>query len=508
MTRNRVWIALVVCFVLSFAGLALAQDVVKSGNSDALLDVLKTLQHKGVLTQQEYTQLKDRVNDEAQQPQAAPYLQTVAAQESEEKAMNVVSAMEHGVGIHTGRFDVAFDGEVNGFFIHNRPDTKQTFAVGGGCALCQISTGTQAIGGTGENNSDWSVRSGLLPSKLGISISTQEHGWNVAAYFGMWPAIGSGNGSSSTAGGQSDIDFRQNFATLGHKGFVTLKIGRDLGFFGQEAILNDMTLPGAGAPAPAGLGHGNAGNQIYVTFGRIGDGYIYTDFIPQVSYISPNFKGLQGSIGVFQPFQEQAPGLAPGSSALTGNSQPQIQGKLTYTAKPHHGVGVKLWGNFITQKETANATIVEPTTTLHIGDGIRATGGDYGFSATFHGLNIVGYAYNGWGLGTTELLLGGLGLNHAGNIDVRASQGWYGQGTYTIKKNTFGVSYGQSNLSPTASDVTKGIVRCNASYIAQYRLAVTSWDNLVAEYSHNTAENQAGEKGTNDSLALGTIVFF
>jgi hypothetical protein len=53
-----------------------------------------------------------------------------------------------------------------------------------------------------------------------------------------------------------------------------------------------------------------------------------------------------------------------------------------------------------------------------------------------------------------------------------------------------------------------GFVRNNASYIGQYRFAVTRWDNLVAEYSHNTAKNQAGFKGDNDSYALGTIVFF
>ena len=47
--------------------------------------------------------------------------------------------------------------------------------------------------------------------------------------------------------GVPGIDFRQQFATLGQAHFGTLKIGRDLGLFGQEAILNDMTLLGAGS---------------------------------------------------------------------------------------------------------------------------------------------------------------------------------------------------------------------------------------------------------------------
>ena len=54
--------------------------------------------------------------------------------------------------------------------------------------------------------------------------------------------------NGSIALGTPGIDFRQQFATLGRAHLGTLKIGRDLGLFGQEAILNDMTLLGAGSP--------------------------------------------------------------------------------------------------------------------------------------------------------------------------------------------------------------------------------------------------------------------
>ena len=51
MTRNRVWIAVVAGFVLSFANLVYAQNVTPStNNSDAMVDVLKTLETKGVIT--------------------------------------------------------------------------------------------------------------------------------------------------------------------------------------------------------------------------------------------------------------------------------------------------------------------------------------------------------------------------------------------------------------------------------------------------------------------------
>ena len=38
--------------------------------------------------------------------------------------MNNVTMMAYGVGFHTGRFDVTFTGEVNGFYVHDRPDTN------------------------------------------------------------------------------------------------------------------------------------------------------------------------------------------------------------------------------------------------------------------------------------------------------------------------------------------------------------------------------------------------
>jgi predicted porin len=512
MTRNRVWIALVVCFVFSFANVMFAAGPASS-NSDALLDVLSTLQQKGVLTQQEYNQLKDRVTEEQAKKQAAPQLQTVAMED--ESAMqhgeNVVSAMSSGVGFHTGRFDVAFDGEVNGFLVHNRPWSQ---GLPSGCVLCQIAQ---------DPRTSNSVRSGLLPSKLGIKISTQEHGWDVAVYFGLWPAIQSSNYTSretgigldgalvypgsSLAGGTPGIDMRQNFATLHHAKFGTLLIGRQLGLFGQEGILNDITLLGAGST--------NGGNQFpsNVTFGRIGVGYIYTDFIPQITYSSPSFSGFQGSIGVMQPFDDPLAelGLTTPVNNLNAHTQPMIQGKLTYTMKPTHGVTLKAWGNFVTQKLTSTIG----TGTIAPGDGLRATGVDYGFNLGYHGLTIVGYGYNGWGIGTTALMFGGEGINSGFTAPTeRPSQGWYGQAAYTVNKHTFGFSYGQSNLSPAnATDLAFGtvggaLIRLNASYVGQYRYAVTSWDNLVAEYTHTISKNQALEEGNDETISLGTIVFF
>ncbi len=49
------------------------------------------------------------------------------------------------------------------------------------------------------------------------------------------------------------------------------------------------------APAPAFLGGST-------TLGRIGVGYIYTDWIPQISYTTPSFSGFSFAGGMFQTF--------------------------------------------------------------------------------------------------------------------------------------------------------------------------------------------------------------
>ncbi len=507
MSKTRVWIAVVACFVLCFANLLYAESAPSSTNTGAMVDVLKTLESKGVISHQEFETLKQKVTTEAEQAAAAPQLRTIAMQDTEGKAMNVVSAMDSGVGFHAGRFDIAFSGEVNGFYVHDRPDTSSPIA----CDICQVSQATRSNG---------SIRSGLLPSDLSIKISTQEHGWDVAVFFGLWPSINNnhngpggmggveGSFGQTTAVSTPGIDMRQNFATLGRPGFGTLKVGRDLGLFAQEAILNDITLLGAGTP----FGNTFPGN---VTLGRIGVGYIYTDFIPQITYTTPSLGGLQAAVGIMQPYQDPIWGLALAGDAngsLTGHSQPMIQGKLTYTVPTHGPVKAKVWSNAITQSmQVQNGDpgggAISP------GGSIRATGVDYGAKLDFHGLSLVGYGYNTWGVGILGIFWDGVGVDVTNTIpETRPSQGWYGQLTYTAHKHTFGFSYGQSNLSLLSGDSgfngATPIVRNNIAYMAQYRLAVTKWDNLVAEYTHATAKNQFFDKGTSDSVALGTIVFF
>ncbi len=418
---------------------------------------------------------------------------------------NAVTAADSGVAFHVGQFDVAISGEINGFYVHDRADNTiaPTAVAAPSCVLCSASSNDQPSS---------SIRNGLLPGDLSFKISTREYGWDTAVFFGIWPEIQSiapstafnsrvsvnvgGNGAPNALG-TAGIDFRQQFVTFGRHHLGTVKIGRDLGYFGQEAILNDFTILGAGTP------NGNTAPGS-VTLGRIGVGYIYTDFLPQISYMSPSAGGLQAGFAIIQPLDDLA---AP---SLNGHGQPQFQGKVTYKTPGKGKTKANFWVNFLTQSMEANNG---GAGSLKAGQSVRASGVDYGLKLSGGGASLVAYGYNGTGIGITGLMLVGSDLGNAihPGTETRPSQGYYVQGTYTIKKNTLGVSYGQSVLSANnAADraALAGIVRMNGSWVGQYRYALTHWVNLVGEYTHTRSEDQTGATLTSDAVALGTIAFF
>jgi len=500
------WSALICCLVLSSVGVVQAQNPAPSSTLDQLLEALRS---NGTLTQQQYDTLKQSVttsNMAAPQPKPA---EMPKAADSSAAPAKLVTFMDSGIGMHIGAVDLTFSGEINAFFVHDRPDRTHA-----SCVLCLASTGDQP-------NS--SVRNGLLPGDFNIRAATHEKGLDIAVQFGFYPGIqslltGGLAGTTSFGGvnlapgnptgfGAPGIDFRQQFVTIGNSHIGTFKAGRDLGFFGQEAILNDMTLLGAGST------NGNV-NPGSVTLGRIGLGYIYTDFMPQISYTTPSSHGLQAAFGIFAPLSDVVPttlGITGIDAPLTGHGSPQFQGKLTYTSTNKGPIKIKLWTNFITQSMEARAAdlAADPALTIPVGSSVRAIGADYGVKFTAHGLDLVATGYNGTGIGTEGLLF--LATTPTGH--TRDSQGYYVQGTYTFANRvTLGASYGQSHLSlaPAAveSASASALARNNGSFVGQARYGLTKWVNLVGEFTHTRSEGQSGVVSTSDSIAAGPILFF
>src|SRR5438445_9950716 len=154
------------------------------------------------------------------------------------------------------------------------------------------------INNSGPANS--SVRTGLLPAFATFEAKGKEAGMNLSVHFGFAPQIQNAGvhdnfGNGTQAGAQ--IDMRQVYLTIGFKDGSQILAGRELGLFGRQNIVQDMTLFGVGA---VGIGNGNAQSG-GTTAGRIGYGYIYPNFNAQVTYSTKGGTPAQISIGLFQP---------------------------------------------------------------------------------------------------------------------------------------------------------------------------------------------------------------
>jgi hypothetical protein len=438
------------------------------------VELLKRLHEKGILTDEEYQSLLSEDSAQvATAPAAAPA--QAAAASLDDKRM--VRMSDSGVGMEVGGVTVKLSGSVNGFYTHDKGQAPgpRTAVVGG-------------VVPAGGNSS--SIRNGLLPGFLKFDITTTQGGWDVGAHFGMYPGINSATyaaGGGANSGGQNTalqtagIDFRQTYLTIGRAGFGQIKAGRDIGLFGSEGILNDITL----------LSVGSTGGNVApsnTSLGRIGIGYIYTDFQPQITYTSPTLSGFQVSLGVFQPLQSLT---GPGE---TSNS-PGFQGKLVYDGKLGP-VTARAWLSGITQKHNRV-------------DGVTYTGSgfDTGAKLGFGPLTLTGYYYDGSGLGTTALNL--FDTDARGN--KRDSNGYYVQGLATFGKVSVGGSYGESHLHyANAADALANptLVSTNSSWVAQGRYGLTSWVTLVGEYIHTKSRAHNANAATGDTVAAGAILFF
>src|SRR5205809_6469033 len=403
-------------------------------------------------------------------------------------ALALGSACAHAeIGFKAGAWDLSFSGNVNGFATWNTCDNTANVVAGG------LACSKPANGGVNEQR----IESGLLPSALVFSAKSRQMNMDVGVTIGFYPGLNSIPSSTGVPGktglDTSGIDLRQNFLTFGDKSWGTVKVGKDIGLFGSDAILADMTLLGVGSGA-AFLG----GNT---TLGRIGVGYIYPDWIPQISYSSPSYGGFSFAGGVFQGVNILAG--APNSADLTGHEEPGFQGKASYEWKG--SVSGKAWVSGIGQKVKARTTDTAPS-----GSNVSGTGFDIGAKVNWGALEGVLYAYSADGIGTTAI-----GFNAAsfagGTLEKRKSDGWYAQATYKIGAFKPGVSYGESHLKLAGNEssaTNPTLVKTNKSTVFGLYYSLTPSLNLVAEYIPTEAENQAGGTVKDKVLALGAILFF
>jgi predicted porin len=577
------------CAACAFSALIIGSSHARADETtNALLDLLKS---KGAITQTEYDKIKARqqaeAKDSAQKLQAAETRAREAeakAREAEAKAheaeakaesdsaevakvkaqtltaadmpipskmapkppLEYVTALKKCVGIRVGQVDICIKGDISFFGVEQFPNRNLNLPapINGGLVT------------TGEHASN-SVRGGLLPSSIQVGISTNQAGWDIGAYFGVY--VGGNNINAGffnqqlpgnpTALGTAGVDFRQVFGTIGTPSFGTVKIGRDIGLFASDAILNDLTLFGVGTPL-ANFAPSNT------TLGRIGIGYIYTDFIPQITYKSPTWGGVTFWLSAMTPLDEFAFAGPFNSGTMTAHDLPMGQAKIQYVGTWSPDVKLTLSTSGVIQRHRADclngsvciADVGDLNTTNPTGNtpGFNAFEGQPGIQTgtqttawavdafamlDLWGWNFVAYGYTGKGVGTTGLFWDGVDV--FGN--ARRSDGGYLQAAYTFKGGwllpnplTVGGSWGVShletagaadnfieitncNFATTLAPGTAGtacLVKDNQSWIAFARYNLTDWVKLQVEYTHTTAENQINTTIHDDAFAIGTTFFW
>jgi len=399
------------------------------------------------------------------------------------------SAAQAGVIIPAGDWTLDVSGNVNSFATWQ--NANGTATVLGGLA----GTNTQTGSSTSASQS-----TGLLPNFLSVSGSTRQNDLDVTWLISLNP----GGRSIRAASGGSGSEHRQAFMTFGDKSWGSVKIGKDLGIYAADAILNDMTLLGVGNPANYGT----------TTGGRIGSGFQYADWKQQMAYTTPNLNGFQATVGITQAWnawstQSSTDVLdANGNNTVartnisaattgTGGASPAYEGKASYSFAANDVTG-KVWVSGFSQKVS------------RVRGGETAYSADIGANLKVAGFDVTGYYYGGEGTGTTFMLLDGYSTTgFARDVD-----GGYVQVKYTLPTKTVaGISWGQSNLDLATGETnaagTQGnLVKTNEMWTAGIYHPLTKHVNLVAEYSRVTSENQLGLENKNNVGSIGGILFF
>jgi len=400
-----------------------------------------------------------------------------------------------GIDVSAGDWKLDFSGNVNAFYVDSSCDKGLNTAVTGGLAC------------TGDNSA--AVRNGLLPAALVFSATTRQDDFDIGVTIGFYPGINSSaaagvNGAGLPAALQTPgIDARQAFLTFGDASWGTVKMGRDIGLFGQDAILDDMTLLGVGTAA----GNAAPGNT---SLGRIGVGYIYTDWEPQITYITPSFGGFTASAGVFQPLD---------NGSYTSHNSPQFQAEAAFKwgdPKSDELTG-KVWVDVVTQRAEAPITDVAGDTAAGITNSVTGTAVDGGVKLDVAGFEGVLYGYSGKGVGTTGLYI----LATSASGEARKSDGGYVQATYKIQKLKIGASYGLSELKLASDEQTEGysilgqptgytsdLVKRNSSGVFGLYYSLTKSVTLVGEFIDTKAQAWNGNSATEKDIAVGGILFF
>jgi hypothetical protein len=398
-----------------------------------------------------------------------------------------------GIVIPAGEWTLDVNGNVNAFYIYN--DSKDSNTIKGGLANGRSTT-------SGDQSS--SINTGLLPSWLGVTGKSRQNDLDTEFTISLQP----GAGAKTSLGNGGSSEFRQAYFSFGDKSWGTVLIGKNIGQFGRDAILNDQTLLGVGSQGIVGTAGGST-----TTLGRIGAGFLYADFNGQINYTTPNMNGLELTVGIDQPLATANQGNTAAVTTFTSSGSSTVAAEtlsldVVGSQKNPAFVGVARY-NFTANDVTGKIWVEGKSQKIYGLSGFSANSQVAGIGANVNagGFGAVAYYYKGEGAGTTAFLMDG----YSATGGKRDSDGGYMQLSYTLPTKTkAAASWGRSNLDKANGESASNLVKSNEMTTIGLYHPLTKHLNLVGEYSRVESENHAttAKENKSDIMSVGGILFF
>jgi predicted porin len=359
------------------------------------------------------------------------------------------------------------------------PAQAVTVAANDGWELGVSGTINQFLVFTDDDNGDdiSEIRDGLLPAFINFDFKAPTmNGLDLAAHISYSPS------SNTLAQGGGTSEQREVYFTVGGS-FGTILMGKALGLYGSNAILNEQTL--------WGVGWGTAGNGT-TTLGGIGLGYDYADWRSQIRWTSNDMNGFQMAFAIVDTqglaVETAAGPTGPLAVLTTGNYDSddlRYEAQLTY-AGTFDGGSFKAWAEGAWQDHDASALGVADTEDARY----------YAFGGK---LTVGGFEFVGQYSDAEDTIQTG-----TGPLTVKDGEwnNWFVQGGYRFNGTTL-VSASYSELeddNAATSDDTSDRLTVGVYHDVNANL------KLVAEYTQ--VEHDDDTRLDQEIISLGGFIFF
>ncbi|HEY6871794.1 MAG TPA: hypothetical protein VI298_03590 [Geobacteraceae bacterium] len=363
----------------------------------------------------------------------------------------------------------------------------------------QLPTGDRFVSFLGNNDQNFGVEVGLLPSVVAFNVKAPTvNGVDSTVRIGIYPSI-QNKSQDSRFDTSPNIDFREIYYTAKGR-YGELLAGRALNLYQGKNILTDMTLLTAGVvPGPATT----------TTLGHIGYGYLYTNFGPQIRYTTPDLNGVKAALSVGEPYKI--------SSFTAKTNVPRVETEISY-ATVLGGTTLQAWASGLFESATRSTTFVDANKVTQVtprpGGHNTSLGGAAGVESGFKGVDLMASGYYGEGLGMISAqdgdLFGSSSTDGAG--EERTQWGFLAQATYMLTPTVkIGANYGQSRQEKTAFDKTSAAfipMKKQEAAVAMVTYNFNKFTQFVAEYTYAQDTWHDGATQHSNSFALGTLFYW